>query len=136
MGCRPFGRGSGMNYYRLVTKRLDRDRQNRISGKNSNRISICSDQSADDCLRLPNVDQVQDLRLCFSSPCINLEVSMKFRSVFAFVFLTLTSATACLAQAIEKRACNVDVDVTDTDPKGTNVRAERGGHHGAEEFHQ
>ena len=39
----------------------------------------------------------------------------------------LAPATACLAQSIEKQACNVEVDVTDTDPKGTNIRAAPGG---------
>ena len=42
-------------------------------------------------------------------------------------FLTLTPTTACLAQAVEKQACNVDVDITDTDPKGANVRSTPGG---------
>lgn len=52
---------------------------------------------------------------------------MKILSVAACAFLALTPATACLAQAAEKQVCNVNVDVTDTDPKGTNVRAAPGG---------
>jgi hypothetical protein len=53
--------------------------------------------------------------------------SMKILFVAACAFLALTPPAACLAQAVEKQACNVDVDVTDTDPKGTNVRATPGG---------
>jgi hypothetical protein len=52
---------------------------------------------------------------------------MKILSVFALACLMLAPATACLAQSIEKQACNVEVDVTDTDPKGTNIRAAPGG---------
>jgi hypothetical protein len=53
--------------------------------------------------------------------------SMKILFVAACAFLALTPPAACLAQTVEKQACNVDVDVTDTDPKGTNVRATPGG---------
>jgi hypothetical protein len=35
--------------------------------------------------------------------------------------------TVCLGQSAVKQACNVDVDVTDADPNGTNVRAAPGG---------
>ena len=52
---------------------------------------------------------------------------MKILFVAACAFLALTPPAACLAQTVEKQACNVDVDVTDTDPKGTNVRATPGG---------
>jgi hypothetical protein len=51
---------------------------------------------------------------------------MKKLTVFAFAWLALTTM-AGLAQAVEKQACNADVDITDTDPKGTNVRAAPGG---------
>jgi hypothetical protein len=53
------------------------------------------------------------------------EISMKTSLTFAF--LMLTPAAACWAQSAEKQACNADVDLTDTDPKGTNVRATPGG---------
>jgi len=46
---------------------------------------------------------------------------MKLFSVFAFTCLTLTAAN--FAHAAERQDCNVSVDITDTDPKGTNVRA-------------
>jgi hypothetical protein len=52
---------------------------------------------------------------------------VKILHAFAAAFLALTPTTACLAQAVEKQACNVDVDITDTDPKGTNVRSTPGG---------
>jgi hypothetical protein len=58
---------------------------------------------------------------------LNREISMKSLSVFACVCLALLPATSCLAGAVEKQACNVDVDVTDTDPRGTHVRATPGG---------
>ena len=45
----------------------------------------------------------------------------------AVAFLMLGPATACWAQSATKQACNVKIDVTDTDPKGTNVRATPGG---------
>jgi hypothetical protein len=51
---------------------------------------------------------------------------MKKLAVFAFAWLALTT-TAGLAQAVENQACNAEVDITDTDPKGTNVRAAPGG---------
>jgi hypothetical protein len=53
--------------------------------------------------------------------------SMKILFVAACAFLALAPAAACLAQAAEKQACNVNVDIIDTDPKGTNVRATPGG---------
>jgi hypothetical protein len=52
---------------------------------------------------------------------------MKALNVFAFVFLALALTTVGLAHAAEKQACNVDVDITDTDPNGANVRAAPGG---------
>jgi hypothetical protein len=52
---------------------------------------------------------------------------MKILSACAIACVALASTAACLAQAAEKLACNVNVDVTDTDPKGTNVRAAPGG---------
>jgi hypothetical protein len=45
----------------------------------------------------------------------------------AVAFWMLGSASACWAQSAAKQACDVQVDVTDTDPKGTNVRATPGG---------
>jgi hypothetical protein len=41
--------------------------------------------------------------------------------------LMLAPATACFAQTAARQACSVEVDVTDTDPKGTNVRSSPGG---------
>jgi hypothetical protein len=37
-------------------------------------------------------------------------------------FVMLAPVTGCLAQTAGKQACNAVVDITDTDPKGTNVR--------------
>src|SRR5665811_461995 len=53
--------------------------------------------------------------------------SMKMLCVAACALLALMPAAACLAQTAEKQACNVNVDIIDTDPKGTNVRAIPGG---------
>ncbi len=50
---------------------------------------------------------------------------MKLLSAFAFTCLMLT--TAGLSHAAERQDCNVRVNITDTDPKGTNVRATPGG---------
>jgi hypothetical protein len=52
---------------------------------------------------------------------------MKTLRAFAFVLLSPTPTTACLAQATQRQACDVSVDITDPDPKGTNVRATPGG---------
>jgi hypothetical protein len=52
---------------------------------------------------------------------------MKILPAFIVALLTLAPASICLAQSVEKQACNVTVDITDTDPKGTNVRAAPGG---------
>jgi hypothetical protein len=54
---------------------------------------------------------------------------MKLLSAFATALLALTPSAVCLAQAQaqERQACDVHVDITDTDPKGTNVRATPGG---------
>jgi hypothetical protein len=41
--------------------------------------------------------------------------------------LALAPSTRCPAQTVDKQACNVSVDITDPDPKGTNVRAAPGG---------
>ena len=49
------------------------------------------------------------------------------KSALTCAFLMLTPAAACWAQSAERQACNAAVDVTDTDPKGTNVRATPGG---------
>lgn len=46
---------------------------------------------------------------------------MKLLSVSAFTCLTLM--TAGFSHAAERQDCNVSVNITDTDPKGTNVRA-------------
>ncbi|MCP3458915.1 hypothetical protein [Bradyrhizobium sp. CCGUVB23] len=59
-------------------------------------------------------------------PKPNRETPMKSPAVFV-LFLALTPTTVCLAQTAQKQACNVNIDVTDTDPKGTNVRATPGG---------
>src|SRR5882762_9451993 len=48
---------------------------------------------------------------------------MKILSTFAVTFLALTPIAVCLAQTPERQACDVNVDITDTDPKGTHVRA-------------
>ena len=45
-------------------------------------------------------------------------------AVLGLAWLALTPAHA--APAVEPQACNAEVDVTDTDPKGTNVRATPG----------
>ena len=50
---------------------------------------------------------------------------MKHLSVLGLAWLALTPAYA--APAVEPQACNAEIDVTDTDPKGTNVRATPGG---------
>ena len=55
---------------------------------------------------------------------------MKTLPLFACMLLALLAllpAAAALAETAEKQACNVSVDITDTDPKGTNVRATPGG---------
>lgn len=56
---------------------------------------------------------------CATDRCGGLSMKM----FLTYAFLALAPTTACLAQSAAKQACNVDVDVTDTDPKGTNVRA-------------
>jgi hypothetical protein len=45
------------------------------------------------------------------------------KTFLTYALLTLAPTTACLAQSAGRQACNVEVSVTDTDPKGTNVRA-------------
>jgi hypothetical protein len=52
---------------------------------------------------------------------------MKTLPAFVVALLALTPTMSCLAQTVEKQACDVSVDITDTDPKGTNVRAAPGG---------
>ena len=52
---------------------------------------------------------------------------MKTLPAFVVALLALASPMSCLAQTVEKQACDVSVDITDTDPKGTNVRAAPGG---------
>lgn len=49
------------------------------------------------------------------------------KTSLTFALLMLTPAAAGFAQSAGKQACNVNVDITDTDPKGTNVRAAPGG---------
>ena len=49
------------------------------------------------------------------------------KHLLAVALLLLGAAMACSAQSATKQACNVVVDVTDIDPKGTNVRAAPGG---------
>jgi hypothetical protein len=57
------------------------------------------------------------------------DIPMKLLSAFVTALLALTPTAMCLAQtqAQERQACDVKVDITDTDPKGTNVRASPGG---------
>jgi len=43
--------------------------------------------------------------------------------ILMVAFLMWMPMTTCWAQFAAKQACSVEVDVTDTDPKGTNVRA-------------
>lgn len=43
------------------------------------------------------------------------------------VLLALQSASAAVAQSVPHQPCNVEVDVTDADPQGTNVRSAPGG---------
>ncbi|HEY4141059.1 MAG TPA: hypothetical protein VGM57_06585 [Pseudolabrys sp.] len=52
---------------------------------------------------------------------------MKTLFVFMLVCLALTPTLATVARAADRQACNVAVDITDTDPKGTNVRSTPGG---------
>jgi hypothetical protein len=56
---------------------------------------------------------------------------MKLLSAFAAALLALTPAAVCLAQTQgqvpARQACDVHVDIIDTDPKGTHVRASPGG---------
>jgi hypothetical protein len=52
---------------------------------------------------------------------------MKTQPAFVVALLALAPTMSCLAQTVEKQACNVSVDITDTDPKGTHVRAAPGG---------
>jgi len=49
------------------------------------------------------------------------------KASLTIAFLMLTPIAAGFAQSAGKAACNAEVDVTDTDPKGTNVRATPGG---------
>jgi hypothetical protein len=49
------------------------------------------------------------------------------KTSLTLAFLLLAQATACFAQPAPRQACNVTVDVTDPDPKGTNVRDIPGG---------
>jgi len=48
---------------------------------------------------------------------------MKSLSLFGAALLALAAS----AHAAERQACDVTVDITDTDPKGTNVRSAPGG---------
>jgi hypothetical protein len=54
-------------------------------------------------------------------------MQVKALFVFGFALLALAPAAAARAQTAGRQACDVHVDVTDTDPKGTNVRAAPGG---------
>ena len=49
------------------------------------------------------------------------------KTFLTVAFLIWMPMTTCLAQSAAKQACNANVDITDTDPKGTNVRATPGG---------
>jgi hypothetical protein len=48
--------------------------------------------------------------------------NLAMKTVLTVAFLLWMPMTACWAQSAAKQACNVEVDVTDPDPKGTNVR--------------
>ena len=61
------------------------------------------------------------------SELLNKKILMKTLPAFIVALLALAPATSSLAQTAEKQVCNVNVDITDTDPKGTNVRAAPGG---------
>lgn len=52
---------------------------------------------------------------------------MKIPVVFGLACLALAPSMASMARAADRQACSADVDITDTDPKGTNVRAAPGG---------
>jgi hypothetical protein len=52
---------------------------------------------------------------------------MKILPAFAVALLALAPTMSSVAQTADKQACNVNVDITDTDPKGTHVRATPGG---------
>jgi hypothetical protein len=45
----------------------------------------------------------------------------------AYAILASVLFSAPTVRAADRQACNVDIDITDTDPKGTNVRAAPGG---------
>jgi hypothetical protein len=49
------------------------------------------------------------------------------RALLICALLMLAPPTACFAQTATRQACSTEVDVTDTDPKGTNVRSSPGG---------
>ena len=49
------------------------------------------------------------------------------KMVLTVAFLIGMPATVGLAQSLAKQACNLEVDVTDTDPEGTNVRSASSG---------
>src|SRR5690348_8321746 len=49
------------------------------------------------------------------------------KTSLTLAFLLLAPSAACWAQTAARQACNVVIDVTDPDPKGTNVRATPGG---------
>ena len=55
------------------------------------------------------------------------ENPVKILFALAIALLPMAPTAICLAQTAERQACNVSVDITDTDPKGTNVRASPGG---------
>lgn len=52
---------------------------------------------------------------------------MKLLFMFGLAVLSFAPPLAPMARAAERQACNVEVDITDTDPKGTNLRAAPGG---------
>jgi len=56
-----------------------------------------------------------------------MEVAMRSSISFVFALLWWVAYAAPPARAAGEQACNVNVDVVDTDPKGTNVRASPGG---------
>lgn len=52
---------------------------------------------------------------------------MKASFAFALACLALAPVLGSAAKAADRQACDADVDITDTDPKGTNLRATPGG---------
>ena len=56
-----------------------------------------------------------------------MDVAMRSSISFVFALLWWVAGAVPPARAAGEQACNVNVDIIDTDPKGTNVRASPGG---------